>query len=514
MSSPFRAQSSSELVGRGDHSHAHLGYGAVADDIEVVLASNRGPVSFRSTKEGFVIERGAGGLAGALDPVARRLGQQAIWIATATSKADREAVASGAADNLESLLGYRLDLLRFDPDIYSAYYNTVSNRMLWFANHCLWDELGIEQFGNRELSAWRRAYEPVNRRFADVVKATGSKDSIVLFQDYHLTLAPAYLKQDRPDQTILHFTHSSFCGPRGLQRLPGQISTQVIDGMLGADLIGFHVAPWIDGFLDSCEAIGANVDRELVFVERGERRSWVREYPIEIDTSDIRARAAGRKARRWADRFKSSGRRLIVRADRTDPSKNVVRGFEAFGLLLDRRKDLRNELQFVACLYPSRLAMREYRQHMESIRERVDAINARHPNSIVLFLKNDYERTLGALLVYDVLLVNPIMDGMNLVSKEGPAVNETSGAVVLTVTAGSFEALGEDCIAVNDALDVEETADALERALEMPEDERARRAANLRAKVESRTPEDWIEAQLDDLNAVKLGGEPKTPARP
>ncbi len=482
------------------------------EDIEVVLVSNRGPISFVEDDGSFATKRGAGGLAGALDPVARRLGDRATWVAAATSDDDRAAIAEGAADALDEQLGYQMCMIDIDPDVYARYYNDVSNRMLWFAVHCLWDELDVRDFGAAELGAWQDAYEPVNRRFAEVAAANAGPGAFVLLQDYHLTTAPRHLRQMRPDQIIFHFTHSAFCGPRGLRPLPGPIPRSVVEGMLGADLVGFHVSPWAKGFLDACEDMGAEVDRDAWLVRHEGRRSWVRSYPIPIDASELQERAAGYKARSWAERFTQEiAGPLVVRADRAEPSKNIVRGFEAWGVVLDRRPDLRSSARFLACLYPSRQALPEYRRHIQHIRESVMKVNHRHPGSISLIMQDDYDRTLGALLVYDVLLVNSIMDGMNLVSKEGAAVNERDGALVLSRTAGSFEELGEHSIAIEDPLSVEETAGALERALDMPQQDRARRAQSLRRASSTSKPDHWIDAQLADLVAVKSGREPRTP---
>ena len=480
------------------------------DDLNVVLVSNRGPISFVPSGKDFDIKRGAGGLAGALDPVARELGERAVWIASATSDSDREALRAGAGEGLQEQLGYAVYLLEFEPSIYSRYYDVVSNRMLWFAAHCLWDELGIKEFGEDELRAWTDAYEPVNARFAQAVLEIARPDSLVLFQDYHLSTAPANLRRARPDQTIFHFTHSSFCGPDGLERIPHPIPRTVIEGMLGADLLGFHVPSWCEGFMLCCERIGAHVDRDAGVVDHDGQRTWVRPYPIPIDANELRGRAGADSARRWAEQIQTAGDGpLVVRADRTEPSKNIIRGFEAFGVVLDRRRDLGNA-RFVACLYPSRQSMPEYQRYAEEIEKVVAAINHRHPGAIDLYMKDDFDRTLGALLVYDVLVVNPIMDGMNLVSKEGPSVNERNGVVMLSKGAGSFMELGENAVQIDDALDVDATASALERALDMPQDERRRRALALRHVVEATKPADWIEAQIEDLAAIQADGEPRT----
>ncbi|MDQ3914673.1 MAG: trehalose-6-phosphate synthase [Actinomycetota bacterium] len=483
------------------------------DDTTIVLVSNRGPVSFVETSDGFETRRGAGGLAGALDPVARRLGDRAVWVAAATSEADRKAVAAGAADGLAEQLGYPVYLLDIDPGTYSRYYDVVSNRMLWFANHCLWDELNVKTFGQDDLDAWEDAYQPVNRRFAAAVAEVAGRSGLVLFQDYHLSTAPAELRRMRPDQTIFHFTHSSFCGPDdGLERVPRPIPQSVIEGLLGADLVGFHVAAWVQNFLDCCERIGAAVDRDRGLVRHEGIQTWVREYPIPIDPHDLRERAAGPAASAWAKLFRSGTEGpLVVRADRAEPSKNIVRGFQAFGLLLDRRPDLAGSARFAACIYPSRQTMPEYRRYSGQIESVVAEVKARHPGAIDLYMKDDFDRTLGAYRVYDVLLVNPIMDGMNLVSKEGSCLNENDGVLVLSRGAGSFEELGEQAVAIEDQMDVAATADALARAIGMPAGERRARAEKLRALSTARKPEDWIDAQLDDLEAIRGGGAPLSP---
>ena len=281
-------------------------------------------------------------------------------------------------------LGYRLHLLDIDPETYSRYYDVVSNRMLWFANHCLWDELGIAEFGDEELKAWESAYLPVNEAFAKAVLTESEPDDLILFQDYHLTVAPQLVRAERPDQIIFHFTHSSFCA-QGYDRVPKPVRKGVIEGLLGADLLGFHVASWVNEFLDCCESLGYTVDRDKSAVEHGDRRTWVKAYPIPIDaTRSPRAREV-KSVHTWGERFLDDEitDRVVVRADRTEPSKNIVRGFEAFGALFDRREDLR-EVTFFACLYSSRQSMPEYRRYLveieDAIAARQRAASGRDPN--------------------------------------------------------------------------------------------------------------------------------------
>jgi trehalose 6-phosphate synthase len=484
----------------------------VPDDLNVVLASNRGPISFVKSHDGFDTKRGAGGLAGALDPVARRLGDDAVWLAATTSDTDRDALRAGAVDGIAEQLGYDLYLLDVDAETYSKYYDTISNRMLWFANHCLLDEMGITEFGDDDLDAWTTGYEPVNQRFAQVVAEVAEPSSLVLFQDYHLATAPGYLRKRRPDQTIFHFTHSSFCGSKDLFRLPEPVSRGVVEGMLGADLLGFHVPTWALGFMDACRHIGAEVDESNGIVHNDGRTTWIRSYPIPIEAHELETLARSEAAASWAQRLGQRSRRLLVRADRAEPSKNIVRGFEAFGRLLDRREDLREDVTFVACLYPSRQSMKEYRDYGEAIQKAAASVNDRYPGSVDLFMEDDFDRTLGALSVYDVLFVNPLMDGMNLVSKEGPTINRRDGVLVLSTGAGSYDELGDDAVTIEDARNIDETVTALERAFDMPMDLRTARAERLRKKARERRPDDWINAQLADLVEIAGGGTPVTPA--
>lgn len=480
-------------------------------DLSVVLASNRGPVSFVTSEDGLRTKGAAGGASPALDAVARRLGERAYWVAAAISDADREAVATGAVDKVAGELGYGFRLLTFEPDVYNGYYNEVSNRMLWYANHCLWDEVGV---GRRDLTpdAWNQAYQPVNKEFAHEVAEHITPGALILFQDYHLATAPGHLRALRPDALIAHFTHSSFCGRRGMEPLPEEIRTGVIEGLLGADLLGFHVGPWVEGFFGCCEDAGAEVDRRVGAVDHDGRRTWVRAYPIPIDAHDLESRAHSAHVSDWARRFRAwaGDRALIVRGDRAEPSKNIVRGFEAFGLLLDRRPELEDRVRFAACVYPSRQQVEEYRTYVERVRAAAEQVNSRHPGVIELYMNDDFDRSLGAYREYDVLLVNPLMDGMNLVAKEGPALNTRDGVLVLSEGAGSYAELGVHAIGIRDPLDVEATADALGAAIDLPDDERATRAQKLAAIARSSKPGDWIEAQIDDLAAIGRGEPPSS----
>jgi trehalose 6-phosphate synthase len=426
------------------------------------------------------------------------------WVAATTLPDDRAAVASGQAEALLETLPYALHLVDVDEADYVDYYEVVSNRLLWFAHH------GIEvPLAADTLRAWR-SYERVDDAFATRIAAVALPRSAVLLHDYHLALVPRQLRRRRDDLRILHFTHSPFADPRSFARLPPPVDEELVRGMLGADVVGFHVRRWSDAFLAACEAVGIEVDESSGSVEVDGRAVVVREYPIPVDVERLREAAQTDEVRRWSSTFASPGRRLIVRADRIEPAKNVVLGFEAFELLLARRRDLR-DVRFVACVYGSRASMPEYRRYEARIHEVVERINARYGDVVDLYTDDSPERALGALLQYDVLLVNPLADGMNLVAKEGALLNRRAGALVLSRGAGAFVELGESAVPIEDATDLEATASALEAALDMPPTEREARAARLREVVGRRTPADWLEEQLRDLEAA-VGSTPVTAA--
>lgn len=470
----------------------------------ILIAANRAPVSGVDTGQ---VRPGQGGLVSLLTRAAEAFEREdLIWVGAAITGTENRLVP----ETVSTLLPYGVRFLEIPPDIYNGYYNVVSNRLLWFVHHRLFDELDVPVMDDEALDAWHHAYAIANRRFAELLAAIAGAQDLVLVQDYHLSLAPSHLRRLAPDLPIAHFTHTPFARPADLDRLPDEIGRALCAGMLGADLLGFHSPRWSSAFLDCCAHLRHRVDRASGLVLDGERRIWVREYPAPIDVPDLLDMAARDPARAWAERLAPDGHLLVVRTDRIDPSKNIVRGFEAFGQLLDRRPDLRSRVRFVASLFPSRTDVSEYRQYADRVAAAMGAVNDRHPGAIETFWDEDRDRSIGAMRIYDVLLVNPLLDGMNVVSKEGPAVNQRDGVLVLSREAGSAAELGDAALLV-DPLDVHATAAALEAALDMTAGERRRRAATLRAAVGRRSPLDWLREQVEDLRAIASGGEPRTP---
>jgi trehalose 6-phosphate synthase len=482
-------------------------------DAPLIVASNRGPVTFERDESGELSpHRGSGGLVTAL--VGALQASRGLWVAAAMSEGDREVVARdgrGLVDMEAYGSPYRVRYLDIPPATYDAYYNHVSNGILWFVHHYLWDTVRSPSFDDDTERAWAE-YVDVNRTFAQALADEGDRQRsqpAYLIQDYHLSLVPRFLRELRPEALIAHFSHTSFAGATYLRTLPGKIREGIIRGLLGADVLGFHSQAWAENFIMSARllpGVRADLARSRILVEG--REVLVRIHPISIDAGAMRETAASpevRELRRQLNRWRGNAR-LIVRVDRFELTKNIARGFKAFGLFLRRHPDWRGRVRFLALLSPSRTEVPEYRAYAEECLAEADRVNWELGEEgwqpIEVRVKDDYEGAIAAYGLYDVLLVNPIYDGMNLVAMEGPVLNRRHGILVLSRNAGAYWRLGRYAVAVN-PFDLGEMADALATALEMPADERARRARGLSRLVLSNPPQRWVGAQLDDLERMR-----------
>ena len=457
---------------------------------KLIVVSNRGPISYDRVDGGRSAKRGAGGLVTALAPLVSH--HDVTWIASAISEEDRAVAGEGTVDETaRDGSRYRLRLVAHDPDAYDLYYNVIANPALWFVQHGLWQlkHDPDQDFG----AAWADGYVPVNRTFADAVveELEREPESAVLFHDYHLYLAPALVRERRPHVALAHFTHIPWVDADAWSVLPDSIVRSIHEGLLACDVAGFHTHRWRRAFLDSCRSLGLEPD---------ERR--VTAHPISIDPTEFESLARteavlDRERRLEAERPEL----LILRVDRTDPSKNVPRGLEAFRLLLERRPDLRGRVGMLALLDASRQEIPEYVEELQRIEAAAAAVERDFPGALTVRVADDFPASIAAYKQFDVLLVNAVMDGLNLVAKEAPIVNSRAGVVALSVNAGAFEELQHWVIPVA-PFDVSAIADALEQALALGEDERQSRQQAIRAHVGEHDLEAWIAAQLADLDAA------------
>lgn len=451
-----------------------------------MIVSNRGPLSFALDDGGELrIRRAAGGLVTALGPAVA--GSGATWVAAAISDADRQAAAEGGG--VTEAEGFRLRSMVVDLDDYRAYYDTVANGTLWFLHHGLFDAARRPRFDRVWREAWR-SFRAVNRAFAEAVVDEADEGAVVLVQDYQLPLVGGHLATERPDLTVVHFTHTPFGGPDAMAMMPDEAATELLGGMAAHHACGFHTERWAQAFTASCEAVLGPGIAPATFVA-----------PAAADAADIRRVAASEAcATALAElEAKVGDRKLIVRVDRIELSKNLLRGFHAFDDLLRTHPEWRERVVFGAFVYPSREGLAEYvayRQEVEGLIARINATWSTPGWTPILYdPQDDFPRSVAALRRFDALLVNPVRDGLNLVAKEGMLVNERAGVLALSRESGAWAELGGLALEVH-PFDVVATADALHQALSMPAPERATHAAALRDVADGRTPRDWLADQL------------------
>ncbi|MCZ7589256.1 MAG: trehalose-6-phosphate synthase [Gaiella sp.] len=462
----------------------------------LVVVSNRGPVGFLVGPGGELeTSRGAGGLVTALRPLVDR--HEVTWVASAMSDVDREVALSGRRiEQSASGSPFALRLVVHDAEVYRLFYGVVANPVLWFVQHRLWD---LKRDPAADLGrAWQHGYLEANRALAaaTIGELDRVPDAPVLVQDYHLYLVPALVRAARPGARIAHFTHIPWVGPDSWAVLPPEIACAIHEGLLACDSLGFHTERWRAAFVESCEALlGRGAEAERVSHAN----------PIAVDAVEFDALAAndGVIARR-AELLAKRPEILVVRVDRADPSKNAVRGFEAFGKLLEHRSALHGRVVLLALLDPSREEIPEYVDYRLAIDRAVAAVNDRFGRPgwepVSLVVRDDLLASVAAYAEYDVLLVNPVMDGLNLVAKEAPLVNGRDGVLVLSREAGAFEELDEWVVPV-DPLDVEGQARALERAIELPDSTRRAWLEGIRSRVRRHDLDAWAERELAELEA-------------
>jgi trehalose 6-phosphate synthase len=485
----------------------------VSSGAPLIVASNRGPVTFERGQDGELqAHRGSGGLVTAL--LGALQDARGLWVAAAMSEGDREMVARSAGGQVDMQTfgaSYRVRYLDIPADTYDGYYNKISNGVLWFAHHYLWDTVRSPAFSDDVEHAWAK-YVEVNRRFANALAEEGEaarNEPVYLVQDYHLALVPRFLRELRPNALIAHFSHTSMAGPTYLRMLPAEIRDELLRGMLGADVLGFHSQTWAENFMLSARQVpGTRVDLARARIRSDGRDVAVRIHPISVDARAMRDAAstpAVRERQRELDRWRGDAR-LILRVDRLELTKNIVRGFQAYELLLKREPSWRRRVRFLAMESPSRMDVPEYREYAEQSLAEAARINDEYGEDgwipIDVRLQDDYLGALAAYGLYDVLFVNPVIDGMNLVAMEGPVLNRRQGVLVLSRNAGAHGRLGRYAIGVN-PFDIREMSNALQAALEMPTDERTRRARGLSRLVLSNTAARWVSSQLEDLDRVR-----------
>ena len=495
----------------------------------LLVASNRGPLEYFSVPGGELrARRGRGGAASALYGIYQAY--PVTWVACAMSDSDREALANAGNNLIRSPLPGQDLLLRFispAKDEYHKYYNIVSNPLLWFLQHMMWNYSWTPNITEATYDAWNRGYTAVNHSFASAVVEEARREDgppLILLQDYHLYLAPAFIRKEIPASLIVHFTHVPWPDASHWQLLPRSMREPILRGLCASDIAGFQTMLSVQNFLHTCHTSleDARVDYHRARVDLDGHTTWARRYPLSVDVAGLRRTLASPQVRSYMEALlPKCGEKNIVRIDRAEPSRNIIRGFKAFDRLLHRHPELIGKVRFLAFLSSSRNRIWEYQRYCEEVIKLAAFINRKHGNEtwqpVELVQENNHFQNLAALSLYDVLLVNPVMDGMSLAAKEGPIANTRDGVLVLSEGTGAYEQLREGALCVCPS-DLEGTVQALYQALTMPQEERRRMIEVLRGVVEADDPVLWVYRQLTDageLAAARAGGAPPgTPPPP
>ncbi|HZY64651.1 MAG TPA: trehalose-6-phosphate synthase [Rubrobacteraceae bacterium] len=475
-----------------------------------VIVSNRGPVTFSRAESGERdYSRGAGGLVTALNAVVHRR-KDVVWIASAMSEEDAGVSKEPAPYELEDL---RVTLVEHDAEAYDLMYNQIANPLLWFVQHGLYDLPYSPRLGDDTRRAWEDGYVATNRNFAEATARTveNVESPIIMLHDYQLYMVPLLLRQrlgDKADDAFISlFVHIPWPEPDYWRVLPGYIREGVLESLLEANMVAFHTRRYAQNFVDTAtRVLGVEGDVEKGVVYKDGREVWVRAYPISIDPAEFEELAVSEAVLQEEKKLRELPGQLLVRVDRMDLSKNTVRGFEAYGRMLERHPEMKEQVTFLARVQPSREDVPEYAEYARIVQSTVEEINERHVveawTPIELAMEDNFPSSVAAYKNYDVLLVNAVRDGMNLVAKEAAVINERNGVLVLSENAGAYEELGEPALTVN-PFDIDEQAEAIYEALSMSSEERRERAEALQKTVRSNTIEHWVEAQMEDIAAYR-----------
>jgi trehalose 6-phosphate synthase len=477
----------------------------------LIIVSNRGPAQFERDENGErTVRRGGGGLVTALSGLVSH--REALWIASAMTDED-VAVSEERGGPVElSIDGidYRVLLVGSDADAYDGFYNVIANPILWFIQHYLWDLSNAPDIRQEERDAWDYGYQAVNTDIARAVlgQIEGRERPLVMLHDYHLYTAPGMIRAERPDAFLHHFVHIPWSQPDSWRILPGRIREEIFRGMLANDIIGFHTHAYCINFIRCCdELLEVDVDYDSCVVRHAGGETRARAYPLSIDAERLRRAAESSEVAQYEREVLERRREhLIIRVDRADLSKNVLRGFTAFDTFLTQHPEFHEKVTFIAHLQPSRQDVPEYAEYLEKIEALVAVVNHRHGTTdwmpINLNIYENFPEAVARYKQFDLLMVNSIFDGMNLVAKEAPAVNTRDGVLMLSENTGSHEELA-DCVLSVNPFDIQEQADAIHRALTMGPEERGLRAQHLKEIIYSRNPGDWVDEQLRDIAELR-----------
>ncbi|WP_197375445.1 alpha,alpha-trehalose-phosphate synthase (UDP-forming) [Mycolicibacterium baixiangningiae] len=479
--------------------------GVDSGDSDFVVVANRLPIDMERLPDGTTsIKRSPGGLVTALEPLLRK--RRGAWIGWA-------GIADSPEDPIEDD-GLQLYPVALSADDVADYYEGFSNATLWPLYH----DLIVKPIYHRK---WWDRYVDVNRRFAEATARAAAQGATVWVQDYQLQLVPKMLRMLRPDLTIGFFLHIPFPPVELFMQMPWR--TEIIEGLLGADLVGFHLPGGAQNFLYlSRRLTGANTSRASVGVRSrfgevqvGFRSVKVGAFPISIDSAELDTKARNRVVRQRAREIRNelgNPRKILLGVDRLDYTKGINVRLEAFSELLEDGRVDKDDTVLIQLATPSRERVQSYIEMREDIERQVGHINGEFGDvghSIVHYLHRPVPRDelIAYFVAADVMLVTPLRDGMNLVAKEYVASrSDLGGALVLSEFTGAAAELRQAYL--TNPHHLEGVKDAIEAALSQEPEEGRRRMRALRRQVLAHDVDRWARAFLDALADTRKDAKP------
>ena len=476
----------------------------------LILVSNRGPVEHHMADGRAEPRRGSGSVVTSFAPLSQAC--DFTWVSSAMSEGDR-AISAGKVAVPSPLPGQRLSLryVTTPRRAYHKYYNVICNPLLWFLQHYMWNPPHNPTVDATVHDAWETGYVAVNEAFAKAVVAEAGRHDlppVILGHDYHLYLLPEFVRRDLPEAIIQHYVHVPWPTPLYWNLIPRHIVRRICESLCSADVVGFQTSMDRNCFLDTVAEFvpESRIDRQSCIIELDGRACYARVYPGSINVAEVQHIAEAPRTIEYEAKLKAeAAEATIVRIDRAEPNKNIVRGFRAYDQLLTGHPEMKGRVKFLAFLVPSRTHLRQYQRYMDEVQQSIQQVNKNHGagrwQPIVPYLENNYTRAIAGMKLYDALLVNTLVEGMNLVAKEGPVVNQRNGVLVLSQSSGAHSQLAAGAISVAPT-DIAGTSDALYRAITMSAKERKQRASTLYHSICRNDNEDWLRRQMEDVSAL------------
>ncbi|MBN3032921.1 MAG: trehalose-6-phosphate synthase [Candidatus Saganbacteria bacterium] len=442
----------------------------------------------------------ASGLVAAIDPIMRACG--GTWVAHGSGSGDRQTV------NAKDKLGvppddprYILKRVWLAPEEADGFYLGFSNEGLWPLCHITYTRPIFRE------ADWRM-YKAVNQKFADsILEELPAENAFVFIQDYHFTLLGRMIKEKRPDATVALFWHIPWPNHEVFSICPYQV--EILDGMLGCDLIGFHVQYHCNNFLETANRLlECRIDTEKNSVIRSSKETLVRPFPISIAgvSGPLTARESA-ETERVRQQYGLAGKIVAVGADRIDYTKGIAERILAVDRFLEKYPEYLGKFVYVQLAVPSRAKIKRYSELLDEIDQLVEKKNAKYATDNwrpIIYLKKYF--TPDDLKPFyragDLCLVSSLHDGMNLVAKEYVAArSDLAGALILSKFTGAARELN-DAVQIN-PYSIEEFADAIKYACELPPEEKRKRMENLRRQIERNNVYKWAGSIINDLAGLK-----------